>query len=123
MTHKFCISQHQEGITLNPREFALDKPDGDVLLFDSKELAIKYLGVHWPDMPDDPDELDDYGVYVEHYLEDYRCPNCGSHWENTHWVSEESDCYEREGDVDCTMCNHAWNDNDLKLENRPMNDI
>ena len=38
------------------------------------------------------------------------CPNCGAPPEDTHYVSPESECFEREGDVDCFFCNHAWND-------------
>ena len=38
------------------------------------------------------------------------CPNCGAAPEDTYYVSPESDCFEREGDVDCLTCNHAWND-------------
>ena len=38
------------------------------------------------------------------------CPNCGATPEDTYYVSPESDCFEREGDVDCLTCNHAWND-------------
>ena len=38
------------------------------------------------------------------------CPNCGASAENTYYVSPESDCFERRGDVDCLICNHSWND-------------
>ena len=38
------------------------------------------------------------------------CPNCGAPPVDTLYVSPESDCYVMEGDVDCLVCNHAWND-------------
>ena len=41
------------------------------------------------------------------------CPKCGAPPKATHYVSPESECYEKEGDVDCLDCNHAWNDQDI----------
>ena len=38
------------------------------------------------------------------------CPQCDAPPEDTHYVSPESECYEQEGDVDCLVCGHAWND-------------
>ena len=38
------------------------------------------------------------------------CPRCDAPPEDTHYVSPESECYEQEGDVDCLVCGHAWND-------------
>ena len=41
---------------------------------------------------------------------DKSCPNCGSSSEDTHYVSPESDCFEKEGDADCLICGYGWND-------------
>ena len=64
---KYAITMHPEGISLNPKEYALDKPDGDVLLFDSRNQALTYLRANWDDMPDNADDIDEYGVFVELY--------------------------------------------------------
>jgi hypothetical protein len=45
------------------------------------------------------------------------CPNCGTDPENTFYVSPDSECYENIGDVDCIVCNHAWNDREKPNEN------
>tara|TARA_R100000306_G_C4331028_1_gene120242 strand:- start:363 stop:608 length:246 start_codon:yes stop_codon:yes gene_type:complete len=39
---KYLISQHQEGISLNPLEFALGK-DGELMKFDTKRSACEFL--------------------------------------------------------------------------------
>ena len=64
---KYVITMHPEGICLNPKEYALDKPDGDVLLFDSRNQALTYLRANWDDMPENPADIDEYGVFVELY--------------------------------------------------------
>ena len=63
----YAISQHEEGISLNPREYVLDAPDGDVKLFNDPGEAISFLRANWEDMPDNPDDLDEYGVFIELY--------------------------------------------------------
>ena len=65
---QYAISMFEEGICLNPREYVLDAPDGDVKLFDSIVAAAVYLRAHWEDMPDSIDDLDEYGVFIEPYL-------------------------------------------------------
>ena len=65
---QYAISMFEEGICLNPREYVLDAPDGNVKLFDSIVEASVYLRAHWEDMPDSIDDLDEYGVFIEPYL-------------------------------------------------------
>ena len=65
---QYAISMFEEGICLNPREYVLDAPDGDVKLFDSIVAASVYLRSHWEDMPESIDDLDEYGVFIEPYL-------------------------------------------------------
>ena len=60
----YAISQHQEGICLNPLEYVLDGPDGDIKLFDRKEGAVSYLRAHWEGMPESIDDLDEYGIFI-----------------------------------------------------------
>ena len=67
---QYAISQHMEGICLNPREYVLDAPDGNVMLFNSVVEASVYLRAHWEDMPDSLDDLDEYGVFIEPYQGD-----------------------------------------------------
>lgn len=38
-----AIARHQEGITINPYEFLLDAPKGNVKLFETDEEAVNYL--------------------------------------------------------------------------------
>jgi len=66
----YAISRHEEGICLNPREYVLDSPDGDVMLFNRAVDAVVYLRAHWEDMPENTDELDEYGVYIEPYKQE-----------------------------------------------------
>ena len=67
---QYAISQHMEGICLNPREYVLDGPDGDIKLFDSVVAASVYLRAHWEDMPESIGDLDEYGVFIEPYQGD-----------------------------------------------------
>jgi len=42
----FAVSQHIEGICLNPREYMLDGPEeegGEVMLFETEQLAKDFL--------------------------------------------------------------------------------
>ena len=64
---KYVITMHPEGICLTAKEYALDKPDGDVLLFNSRNQALTYLRANWDDMPENPADIDEYGVFVELY--------------------------------------------------------
>ena len=65
---QYAISMFEEGICLNPREYVLDAPDGDVKLFDSIVSASVFLRAHWEDMPESIDDLDEYGVFIAPYL-------------------------------------------------------
>ena len=67
---KYAISMYPEGICLNPKEYALDKPNGDVLLFKNRGEALAHLRANWEDMPENADEIDEYGVFVEMYEDD-----------------------------------------------------
>ena len=67
---QYAISMFEEGICLNPREYVLDAPDGDVKLFDSIVSASVFLRAHWEDMPESIDDLDEYGVFIEPYQGD-----------------------------------------------------
>ena len=69
---QYAISQHQEGICLNPREYALESghPDAEIKLFDSACEARTWLRERWVDMPENPEDLDEYGVFIEPYEED-----------------------------------------------------
>jgi hypothetical protein len=40
---KVKIGRHIEGISLNPLEYILDKPDGEIKWFDSREAAVDFL--------------------------------------------------------------------------------
>jgi hypothetical protein len=40
---KVKVGRHIEGISLNPLEYVLDGPDGEIKWFDSKEQAIEFL--------------------------------------------------------------------------------
>ena len=66
----FAISMFEEGICLNPKEYVLDGPDGDVMLFKGVGDAIAYLRSTWEDMPEDADDLDEYGIFIEPYGEE-----------------------------------------------------
>ena len=64
----YAISRHEEGICLNPREYVIDDKD-KVILFSNPGEAITYLRSHWEDMPLNTDDLDEYGVFIEPYME------------------------------------------------------
>ena len=66
---QYAISQHEEGICLNPREYVLesDHPGAEVKLFDSASDAIAWLRKEWEDMPTFPLDLDEYGIFIEPY--------------------------------------------------------
>ena len=66
----YAISMFPEGICLNPKEYLLDGPDGDVMLFENRWDAIAYLRAVWKDMPKDAAELDEYGIFIEPYGEE-----------------------------------------------------
>jgi hypothetical protein len=40
---KVKAGRHIEGISLNPLEYILDGPDGEIKWFESKEAAIEFL--------------------------------------------------------------------------------
>ncbi len=66
---QYAISMHPEGICLNEREYVLesDHPNADVKLFDSASKAETWLRKHWDDMPENPEDIDEYGVFIEPY--------------------------------------------------------
>ena len=66
---RYAISKYQEGICLNPREYVLDSPDGNVMLFETHGQAASHLRKHWEDMPENLDDLDEYGIFIEPYKE------------------------------------------------------
>ena len=66
----YAISMFEEGICLNPKEYVLDGPDGDVMLFEKPEDAVVYLRSVWKDMPKDASDIDEYGIFIEPYGEE-----------------------------------------------------
>jgi hypothetical protein len=40
---KVKVGRHIEGISLNPLEYVLDGPDGEIKWFESKEAAVEFL--------------------------------------------------------------------------------
>jgi hypothetical protein len=40
---KLKVGRHIEGISLNPLEYILDGPDGEIKWFENKEAAIEFL--------------------------------------------------------------------------------
>ena len=56
----FVVYKHEEGISLNPREYLLEKPNGDWIIFPTEKQAKKFLtnaGI-------DPVFIDD-GIFIE----------------------------------------------------------
>ena len=66
----YAISMFINGICLNPKEFVLDGPDGDVMLFEKPADALEYLRSVWKDMPKDASDIDEYGIFIEPYGEE-----------------------------------------------------
>ena len=64
----YTIHRHQEGITLNPREYILDEKD-NVMKFTTKDEALKFLIPHFNQKWEITDELieifADKGMYIE----------------------------------------------------------
>ena len=56
----FVIFKHEHGISLNQREYLLDEPDGDWMVFDSHQEAKDFL----LDNGFDAEVIDD-GIYIE----------------------------------------------------------
>ena len=56
------IGRHIEGISLNPLEYLLDGPEGDIVLFKSEEDAKSFLKQEGITNEDD---LNDCFVYVD----------------------------------------------------------
>jgi hypothetical protein len=42
---KVKVGRHIEGISLNPLEYILDGPDGEIKWFESEETAIEFLKI------------------------------------------------------------------------------
>jgi len=62
------IYSHPHGISLNGREWALDREDGDVMLFDAVSDALSWFnemhGEEWTE-----DDLAEYGVHFGEFDE------------------------------------------------------
>ena len=56
----FVIYRHEHGISLNPREYVLDKPDGEWITFETHQEATKFI----TDAGYDADIIDN-GIYIE----------------------------------------------------------
>ena len=56
------IARHVNNITLNPLEFIIDKPDGDILYFATKENAKEFLRTNGIT---DEDDLEDCFLYID----------------------------------------------------------
>ena len=69
---QYAISQHEENISLNAREYVLesDHPRAEVKLFDSVSDAMAWLlkETSWEEeTPTSPLELEEYGIFIEPY--------------------------------------------------------
>tara|TARA_R110000824_G_scaffold186771_3_gene367996 strand:+ start:504 stop:812 length:309 start_codon:yes stop_codon:yes gene_type:complete len=69
---QYAISQHEENISLNAREYVLesDHPRAEVKLFDSVSDAMAWLlkETSWEEeTPTSPLDLEDYGIFIEPY--------------------------------------------------------
>ena len=63
----YAIYKFINDISLNGREYVLDAPDGDVMIFGKQEDAISYIKKAFKDMPDDEEGLEKRGIYLEPY--------------------------------------------------------